>query len=144
MMQHGYSHTQTGYVTLVAHGAGVMLLGGAMLSGLLHWTLIVTFLMLVVSGVLFASLTVEVREGYVQWYFGPGFWRKRIALQDINATELVVNPWYYGWGIRYTPHGWLYNVSGLLALQIQLNNGTTLRIGSDRPHELQQAIQPFL
>lgn len=129
---------------MVAHGAGVVLIAGAMLSGLVHWTLVVVFLMLVVSGVLFASLTVEVRDGYVQWYFGPGFWRKRVALQDIDSTALVVNPWYYGWGIRYTSHGWLYNVSGLMALQIQLKNGTKLRLGSDNPDKLQQAIQPFL
>lgn len=51
------------------------------------------------------------------------------------------NPWYYGWGIRLPPHGWLFNVSGLDAVEIELAFGRTFRVGTDRPGELAEAIQ---
>ena len=51
------------------------------------------------------------------------------------------NLWYYGWGIRYTPHGWLFNVSGLDAVELELKNGRTWRVGTDEPVELLAAIQ---
>jgi len=56
----------------------------------------------------------------------------------------VKNPWYYGWGIRFTPHGWLYNVSGLHAVEIELKNGKKYRIGTDVPENLEKAIREFI
>jgi hypothetical protein len=53
---------------------------------------------------------------------------------------VVRNRWYYGWGIRITPRGWLYNVSGLDAVELALKNGKCVRIGSDEPHALARAI----
>ncbi|MDY7014940.1 MAG: hypothetical protein SVX43_15355 [Cyanobacteriota bacterium] len=60
-----------------------------------------------------------------------------------HDTEAVAvkNPWYYGWGIRLTPRGWLFNVSGLDAVEISLNSGRHFRIGTDRPRELERAIR---
>ncbi len=51
------------------------------------------------------------------------------------------NPWYYGWGIRLTPHGWLYNVSGSYAVEIKTKTGKKYRIGTDVPNELEKAIR---
>ncbi len=50
------------------------------------------------------------------------------------------NPWYYGWGIRLTPTGWMYNISGLDAVQLQLASGKRFRIGTDEPVQLKSAI----
>ncbi len=89
---------------------------------------------------LFSSLTVEVSEEELRHYFGPGFWKKTYLLQDIESVKQVRNSWIYGWGIRLTPFGWLYNVSGLDAVQIQLRSGKTFRIGTDDPKGLLEAI----
>jgi hypothetical protein len=56
----------------------------------------------------------------------------------------VRNPWYYGWGIRITPDGLLYNVSGTRAVEITLTDGSKLRLGTDEPEALCQAIRSWL
>jgi hypothetical protein len=84
----------------------------------------------------FGSLTVEVTDEELKHWFGPGFWKKSYLLVDIESATQVKNSWIFGWGIRLTPHGWLYNVSGLDAVQIELCSGRTFRIGTDEPTEL--------
>jgi len=48
---------------------------------------------------------------------------------------------YGGWGIRYGRKGKAYTVSGNLGVQLELIQGKSLFIGSQRPEELAQAIQ---
>jgi hypothetical protein len=47
---------------------------------------------------------------------------------------------YGGWGIKFGPKGWVYNVSGREGVQLQLTEGKPLLIGSRRPDELAEAI----
>jgi len=89
----------------------------------------------------FSSLTVEVSAGELTWFFGRGVWRKRIARADIASAIVVRNPWWYGFGIHRTPRGWLNNVGGLDAVEIALTRGRTVRIGSDEPDALAQALR---
>ena len=72
----------------------------------------------------------------LRWWFGWGVWTKRIPLEDIASAVPVRNPWWYGFGIHRTPRGWLYNVSGLDAVEIRLRNGRKLRLGTDEPGKL--------
>jgi len=48
---------------------------------------------------------------------------------------------YGGWGIRYGGKGKAYTVSGTLCVQLELVQGMSLLIGSQRPEELAKAIQ---
>jgi len=48
------------------------------------------------------SMTVEISGQELRWYFGRGFWRKRIVLSEIACVERVRLPWWYGIGIKYT------------------------------------------
>ncbi|MEJ2284164.1 MAG: hypothetical protein P8X85_11275 [Desulfobacterales bacterium] len=43
---------------------------------------------------------------------------------------------HYGRNIRLTPHGWLFNVSGLHAVEIPLRSGKKYRMGTDDPEGL--------
>ena len=90
---------------------------------------------------LFHSLTVEVTDKTVHVYFGAGLASFDFALRDIESVAAVRNSWYYGWGIRITPHGWLYNVSGRDAVELRLRSGKRVRIGTDEPHRLVAAIE---
>ncbi|MAI67701.1 MAG: hypothetical protein CMJ26_07485 [Phycisphaerae bacterium] len=90
---------------------------------------------------LFSSLTVEVDGEELRHFFGPGFWKKSYLLIDIQSVKQVRNSWWYGWGIRLTPHGWLYNVSGLDAVEVRLPKGRTFRIGTNNPEGLCTALQ---
>lgn len=47
---------------------------------------------------------------------------------------------YGGWGIRYGLKGRAYNVSGNHGVQLVLNDGKRILIGSSRPAELEAAI----
>jgi hypothetical protein len=89
---------------------------------------------------LFSSLTVSVDGETVEAGFGPGLIRKRFPTARIVQAKPVRNSWWYGWGIRLTPHGWLYNVSGLDAVELLMGDGRTYRIGTDEPEALAAAI----
>ena len=78
---------------------------------------------LAVAGFLFGSLTVEVCDSRLQFWFGSGSIRRSYEIADIANVETVRNPWYYCWGIHYTPHGWLYNISGYCAVELTLKSG---------------------
>ena len=96
---------------------------------------------LFICAYLFRSLTVRVSHDRVTLRFGPGLIRKSFDTINICNAGIVQNRWYYGWGVKLTPHGWLYNVSGFDAVQIELKNGRKYRIGSDQPKDLFEAIQ---
>lgn len=96
------------------------------------------------GGWLFSSLTVCIEEGWLKWSFGPGLIRKKVPLADIESAEPVRNSWSCGWGIHYTPGGWLYNVSGMEAVRIVIKNGKRFRLGTDEPRELAEAIKAEL
>ena len=51
------------------------------------------------------------------------------------------NEWYYGWGVRLTPYGWMFNVSGLDAVELTFESGKRFRIGTDRPGEVIDAMR---
>ena len=95
---------------------------------------------LVLCLVLFHSLTVTVTTATIVAAFGPGIIRKTFRVENIRAARIVRNPWYYGWGIRLTPHGWLFNVSGFDAIELEQNNKRKFRIGTDEPAQLLAAI----
>ena len=98
-------------------------------------------LLMVVLGVLFSALTITLDPQHLQWQFAFGFWKRAIDLADIKTCKRVRNPWYYGWGIRRIPGGWLYGVSGFQAIEIELQDGKRLRLGSDEPGKLLAALE---
>lgn len=138
-----YKHTQIGYVTGGVTLAVLPLIYYAFMAedgelGLFGYTMLGAFGGL---AVLFSSLTVEVTDREFRFYFGPGFWTRRFALDDIIGVEVVRNSALYGWGIRYTHHGWLYNVSGLRAVQLTIRGEGQIRVGTDEPEALKQALE---
>jgi hypothetical protein len=99
-------------------------------------------LMLVLFGaaILFSSLTVEVSDDELRWYFGPGLWTYRLPLSEIQNVAIVRNHWWNGFGIRMAPGFRLYNVSGLDAVELRIGSGEVRRIGTDDPQGLAQAL----
>jgi hypothetical protein len=97
--------------------------------------------LLVILAALFASLTLCIRDGCLECSFGVGLIRQRIRLMDVRDVQPVRNRWWYGWGIRLTPHGWLWNVSGLDAVELTFANGRKFRVGSDEPNQLVAALR---
>ncbi len=85
---------------------------------------------------IFGSLTVIVETERLRFFFGPGFIRKSFQLAEIKSVKPVRSKWYHGLGIHLTPEGWLYNIKGLDAIEVQLQSTRKLRIGTDEPQKL--------
>ena len=143
MIKH-YEHTQVGYLIIVAMAAVMVLIGIVLAKAGINWIAIGALIIIAVALVLFASLTVVIWEEELEVRFGPGLIRKRFKLNEIESCKVVKNHWYYGWGIRLTPHGILYNVSGFYAVEIKLRTGRQYRIGTNAPQELEEAIRRAL
>ena len=137
-----YQHTQFGSAIVFGSGAiGLaMLLTAAFLPNSTLY-LLVGALVLLVLGALFSTLTIAIENGMLRASFGPGLIRKKVRLAEIAAVRPIPVRWWYGWGIRLTPHGWLYNVSGWNAVEITLRNGRRFCLGTDEPENLLKAIQ---
>jgi hypothetical protein len=135
-----YERTQVGYIIIVVIASVMLLLGIVFANAGINWIAIMAMLIIGVVLVLFSSLTVVITEEYLEIRFGYGLIRKRFKLKDIESCQVVRNPWYYGWGIRLTPHGWLYRVSGRDAVEIKIRNGKKYRIGTNTPDELREAL----
>jgi len=88
------------------------------------------------------KLITEVREEglYIRFYPLRG---KLIPYQSIQSCEArIYKPLseYGGWGIKYGRSGWAYNIIGNRGVQLVLDSGKHILIGSQRVEELEQAI----
>jgi len=145
-----YHHRQSGKGMWLAMGltaAAIVLVTAALSAsvpaqerGGVAWLLFFIAAVLGFFAWLFGGLTVSLDGSHIWIRFGPGWPRKSIALAEVRGAEVVRNSWWYGWGIRLTPHGWLWNVSGLDAVELELASGRRTRIGTDEPRELAAAI----
>ena len=141
-----YRHTQVGALVLWPMGTGLLVVLGVLASGALDHppaarVLTSVAIVLVALLLLFHSLTVDVTDEGVLASFGVGLIRKRFPAGRISGARVVRNHWYYGLGIRLTPHGWLFAVSGLDAVEIDLPDKRRFRIGTDDPRGLIAAIE---
>ena len=151
---HHYENTQPGTFIRVMTGSWVVLFGvlavvmlalgqkeAAILLGVVTVGLA---LILGIVLVLCHSLTVRVSRSEIALSFGVGLIRKQFPIGDISGVSIVQNRWYNGFGIRKIRGGWLYNVSGFDAIEIQLKNERKYRIGTNQPKELLAAVESAL
>lgn len=138
-----YEHTQHAkWVLYLSIGLGLYFLFIVIIT---HFQILsfLLFIIVVILPLLFNSLTVTVDSKIIHIQFGfISLFRKNFLLLDIASVSVVYNKWYYGWGIRYLPFRniWIYNLSGLNAVEIVLKNGSVRRIGTNEPRKLRTAI----
>ena len=146
-----YKYTQVGFVTIIMIllvGALTWLIFNAAIKssdGQSETTLKSTGL--VVAGFFifvlaaFYSFTIQVAEGKLSFWFGFGVARKSIPLEDIHSVEVVKNPWYYFWGIKSIPRGWLYSIApGGRVVELVMADGKLIRLGTNRPEDIRQRL----
>jgi len=144
-----YKHTQIGYVFIFVL---VWMLGVTALivvfaedeaaEALLVMAISTVIVLLVVFW--FSRLTVRVSGSEVRVGFGPGWPRRVFGSYEIVGFRAVRNKWYFGWGVRKIPDGWMYNVWGLDAVELELASGKKFRIGTNEPDELIAALSSHL
>jgi hypothetical protein len=145
-----YKYTQVGIVTIL-----MILLVGAVIAFLFNAGLkstegqdaAVLKVTVVVTGVfilalaLFYSFTIQIADGKLNFWFGFGVIRKSFPIEGIRSCEIVRTPWYYGWGIKSIPGGWLYSIApGGRALELIFKDDRKIHLGTDRPGEIKQRI----
>ena len=94
-----------------------------------------------IVGTLFWGLTVEVNKDIIRLSFGFGIIHRSIPRERIATVTQVRNRWWYSLGVRLTPHGWMWNISGLDAVELTYHNGKKFRIGTDEPEALLEALK---
>ncbi|MHC2995412.1 MAG: hypothetical protein IBV53_07935 [Candidatus Atribacteria bacterium] len=136
-----YKHTQIGYLFDIVLSISLLIL--LFIEVVYEFTPIVLalFIFLLLSLVLFPSLTIEIDKTKLIIRFGLGIISRNFNLENIRSCRVAKNPWYYGWRISLTPHGWLYNISGLSSVEILMKNGKRYRLGTDEPERLEYAIK---
>ncbi len=137
-----YKHAQIGWVSIVAVVAGALLLAWVGLIGtapriVLQFTVAGILLLAIV----FSYQTIEVTDTDVVSRFGFGAIPKRLPLSDISDAQFMPSKWYDGWGVRLTARGWLYNVSGLEAVEFTMRGGGRIRFGTDDATNLMEAVR---
>jgi len=143
-MTASYKHTQVGYPLIAVLGSCVAVAFALVALRLVPPQASSVAATLAVCLLLFSMLTVQVDTSHVRCAFAFGVIRKDVRLGDVRRVSVVRNRWIYGWGIRWIPGGWLWNVSGLDAVELELPEGRVLRIGTDEPAALQAAITAAL
>ena len=143
-MRTSYQHKQFGGISLLASVIGILVILLLVSQIGPRPLLLIVLALLVFVAVSCSSLTVATTPSSLVFWFGPGILRKTVALREIERVEPVKNPWYYGIGLRVTPRGMLYNVSGLSAVEIPKRDGSQVRLGTDEPERLAAALRQAL
>ena len=139
-----YSHTQTGWVTIAAAiipGLIIVPTVAALAEQTIVLGVAAIFLLIIP---LFGWLTVTIDRGTLALRFGAGLLRKSIPLSRIRSWRTVRNSAWTGWGIRIIPGGMMWNVSGLDAVELVLDNRRRFRVGTDEPEALSNALSAVL
>ncbi len=132
-----YQHTQPARAIVMGLTAtGVVF----MLASVKIHPFIAGAIVLFVIAYFFRSMTVEISDTELTWYFGSGFPLKRVPISEVASAEAVRTGFWNGWGIHYTPRGWLYNVSGFGAVCVTLRSGKRFCLGSDEPEKLAREL----
>ncbi len=88
----------------------------------------------------FSKLRVLVSDDEITTTFGLGKPHRVIQLSEVIEVRQVRNTWIQGWGVRRVPRGWMYNVWGLDAVELELTADTIFRIGTDDAERLHASI----
>lgn len=95
----------------------------------------------VVILLLFYQLKITVNAKEVRFSLGIGIIGKTFQTNHIKGCRSVRNSVLSGLGVRMITNGWLYNVSGLSAVELQFKDKkAVVRIGTDQPDEVTEAI----
>lgn len=74
-------------------------------------------------------------------HFTGGALQRSVAIHQIAGADTVTSPASYGWGEHSFPGGKLYNIAGSRGVALWLRDGSQLRIGTDEPGPLPNAIR---
>lgn len=87
------------------------------------------------------QLKTEITHESISFQFVP-FVKRSYFLSEIQSVTVINYGFVGGWGIRFTTkYGTVYNIKGKEGLFVKLKNGKTFVIGTQKPEELERAIE---
>jgi hypothetical protein len=98
-----YHHQQTGWVMLIGFGLTflalliVSVLLATHVSALAALVTLFSAAAITVLLALFSSMTVEITDDKLSWYFGPRFWKNTISFVEIEDATTIRTKWYWGY-----------------------------------------------
>ena len=135
-----YHHVQRGDLLIVV----LVATSGATLAAILaagpQLLMIVALLIQLLVTLAFWSSVITITAGNVSIHYGPGWFRRSIALKEIGSCRIVRNIFAYGWGMRKAGRRYSIRLSNASAVDFELRNGRRVQIGTDRPIALVEAV----
>ena len=110
-------------------------------------TIILLFLSLTffICLLIFYQLTIIVDNAHVSFKLGIGIVGRSYKISDIKSCRSVTNSALNRIRIRLLKNDWLYNVSGLKAIELQFHNRkSVIRIGTNKPDEVCAVIRAVI
>lgn len=136
-----YEHTQLGHAIIWPLLTIILIVSGGFIGSSSHrGTPLVVSVILLVCLVFFYKLRITINDESLCASLGLGIICTNVRVAEIVRCEPIRIRWWYGWGIHFTPYGWLYNVSGFDAVAITLRGGRKFALGTDDPDGLTTAI----
>jgi hypothetical protein len=92
------------------------------------------------------ELELRMDAAGIHYKFWPFFgWRHRLwsELQSVEVRQYKPLLEYGGWGLRLGTKGWAYNIAGNQGIQLVLQDGDKLLLGTQRPEEAAAVIARF-
>ncbi len=142
-MKAEYNHTQFGILMFVVFFVTGIVIAFVSLSIFAEgrFATAITMVCLYLIGLaLFYAFTIEISDGKLKFWFGIGGIGRSYALEEIQSVQEVENPWYYFWGVKSIPGGWLFAIAPGSSVEVVFKNGKMIRLGTDQPNKLKQAI----
>jgi hypothetical protein len=140
-VMNGYDHTQKGIVHWLVFVTGLFCLWTAAtaVESMEHWwVLLIAVALFFGLTPCFAHLRVRDLGDELEIAFGPVRAFKRTVRYD-QVTDVAIgrSTLIDGWGIHRTPgRGWIWNIHGFRCVELDLRDGSRLRIGTDEPERL--------
>lgn len=108
----------------------------------IHLILVIVFLICLL---VFYKLTIIVDNEFVKFKLGIGLVSKSYKISDLKSCKPIATSVLNGIGIRMLTNGWLYNVTGLKAIELRfVNKNSIVQIGTNKPDEISQLIQSLI
>jgi len=109
------------------------------------YILLILVIVFLICLLVFYKLTIIIDDKFVTFKLGIGLVSKSYKIADLKSCKPIATSVWNGIGIRMLPNGWLYNVSGLKAIELQFaNKKSIVQIGTNKPDEISQLIQSLI
>jgi len=131
-----YEHTQHGRFHWLLYAVAVLVAFGGWVLRSQGWPAYVLWgaggMTLVVARS-FHFLTVREDGQHLSLRYGPiPLFRRRIPYEEVRGVRAARSKIIDGWGIHWVPgRGWTFNLWGFDCVELDLNGGKTMRIGTD-------------